>query len=72
MNGAPIIEKFIGYAPIEDIGRCDKVAKLFILAEMEELFDTKKNAILAYEKSAGIKKLVTVKDIKHYGIYKEA
>jgi hypothetical protein len=33
LTGAPVIEKFVGYAPIEDIGRCEHVAKLFIIAE---------------------------------------
>jgi hypothetical protein len=72
LTGAPVIEKFIGYAPIEDIGRCKNVAKLFIIAEKEELFDNKDHAILAYERATGVKKLVTIKDIKHYGIYNEA
>jgi outer membrane protein assembly factor BamB/dienelactone hydrolase len=72
LTGAPVIEKFVGYAPIEDIGRCKDVAKLFIIAEKEELFDNKDHAILAHDRAAGVKKLVTVKDIKHYGIYNEA
>jgi outer membrane protein assembly factor BamB/dienelactone hydrolase len=72
LTGAPVIEKFVGFAPIEDIGRCKKCAKLFIIAENEELFDNKDNAILAHERATGIKKLVTIKGIKHYGIYNEA
>jgi hypothetical protein len=72
LTGAPIIEKFIGYAPIEDIGRCEKVAKLFIIAENEELFDNREHAILAHERATGVKKLVTIPGIKHYGIYNEA
>jgi outer membrane protein assembly factor BamB/dienelactone hydrolase len=72
LTGAPVIEKFVGYAPIEDIGRCKDCAKLFIIAEKEELFDNKDHAILAHEKATGVKKLVTIKDIKHYGIYNEA
>ena len=67
-----MIEKFIGYAPIEDIGRCGKCAKLFIIAEKEELFDNKDHAILAHERATGVKKLVSIPDIKHYGIYNEA
>jgi len=31
--------------PIEDIGRCKNCAKLFIIAENEELFDNKDHAI---------------------------
>lgn len=72
LTGAPLLEKFIGYAPIEDIGRCEKCAKLFVIAENEELFDNKKHAILAHERATGIKKLVTLKGIKHYGVYNEA
>jgi outer membrane protein assembly factor BamB/dienelactone hydrolase len=72
LNGAPVIEKMADYAPIEDIGRCKDCAKLFIIAENEELMDNKEHAILAHERAAGIKKLVTIKGIKHYGIYNEA
>ena len=68
----PVIEKLAGYAPIEDIGRCKDCAKLFIIAENEELFDNKDHAILAYERATGVKKLVTITGIKHYGIYNEA
>jgi dienelactone hydrolase len=71
LHGFPVLEKVMRYAPIEDIGRCSKVAKLFIIAENEELFDDRDHAILAYERATGIKKLVSVKGIKHYGIYKE-
>jgi hypothetical protein len=72
LTGAPVIEKLIGYAPIEDIGRCKGCAKLFIIAEKEELFDNKDHAILAHERATGVKKLVTIKGIKHYGVYNEA
>jgi uncharacterized protein len=72
LTGMPIIEKLMGYAPIEDIGRCEKCAKLFIIAEKEELFDNKDHAILAFQRASGTKKLVTIKNIKHYGVYNEA
>ncbi len=72
LTGAPVIEKLATYAPIEDIGRCKGCAKLFIIAENEELMDNQQHAILAYERAGGVKKLVTVKGIKHYGIYNEA
>lgn len=72
LKGAPVLEKFIGYAPLEDIGRCGHCALLFLIAEKEELFDNKKNAILAHERAPGIKKLVVIPGIKHYGIYQEA
>lgn len=72
LTGAPIIEKFIGFAPIEDISRCQDCAKLFIIAEQEELFDNRDHAILAHARATGVKKLVTIPDIQHYGIYNEA
>ena len=59
------------YAPINDIARCEKTAKLFIVAENEEMFDNKDHAIAAHERATGVKKLVTVRGIKHYGIYNE-
>lgn len=71
MRGQPVWEKLMQYAPIEDIGRCGDCAKLFIVAENEELFDNKDHAIAAYERAGGVKKLVTVEGIKHYGIYSE-
>ena len=72
MNGQPVREKLMQYAPIEDIGRCKDCAKLFLIAENEELFDNRDHAILAYERVSGVKKLVTIPGIKHYGIYSEA
>jgi hypothetical protein len=71
LNGAPILEKAMQYAPIEDISRCERVAKLFIIAENEELFDNRQHAILAYQRATGIKKLVTIPGVKHYGVYNE-
>lgn len=67
-----MIEKFVGYAPLEDIGRCEKCAKLFLIAENEELFDNGEHAILAHERASGVKKLVTIPGITHYGVYREA
>jgi dienelactone hydrolase len=72
LSGAPLLEKFIGFAPIEDIGRCENCAKLFIIAEKEELFDNKENALRAHERATGVKKLVTIPGITHYSIYNEA
>ncbi len=69
--GMPVIEKLATYAPVEDIDRCDKCAKLFIIAEREELFDNREHAILAHDRASGVKKLVIIKNIKHYGIYNE-
>jgi dienelactone hydrolase len=72
LTGYPILERLMQYAPIEDIDRCEACAKLFIIAENEELFDNRDHAILAHERATGVKKLVTIEDITHYGIYEEA
>lgn len=72
LTGFPIVEKLMQYAPIEDIDRCENVAKLFIIAENEELFDNREHAILAHERATGVKELVTLEDITHYGVYNEA
>lgn len=72
MTGQPVWEKLMQYAPIEDIGRCQGCAKLFIIAENEELFDNKEHAILAHDRATGVKKLISIPGIKHYGIYNEA
>ena len=71
MTGQPVWEKLMRYAPIEDIDRCTNCAKLFIIAENEELFDNRDHAIAAHDRATGVKKLVTVEGIKHYGIYNE-
>ncbi len=71
LTGFPIVEKLMRYAPIEDIDRCEDCAKLFIIAEKEELFDNKEHAILAHQRATGTKKLVTLKGITHYGVYRE-
>ena len=72
LTGQPVCEKLMGYSPaIEDVHRCESCAKLFIIAENEELFDNEDHAIKAHERATGVKKLVTVKGIKHYEIYHE-
>jgi dienelactone hydrolase len=72
MRGVPIMEKLMQYAPIEDVHRVSpSCAKLFIVAEKEELFDNREHAVKAHALAKGTKKLVVVKGIKHYGIYHE-
>jgi dienelactone hydrolase len=72
LRGAPIREKLMQYAPVEDAARAKQCAMLFVLAEKEELFDNKDNGLKAYERATGPKKLVVIPKIKHYGIYGEA
>jgi uncharacterized protein len=72
LRGAPIREKLMQYAPVEDVARAKQCAMLFVLAEREELFDNKDHGLKAYERATGPKKLVVVPKIRHYGIYLEA
>jgi dienelactone hydrolase len=69
LRGAPIREKLMQYAPVEDAARAKQCAMLFVLAEKEELFDNKDHGLKAYERATGPKKLVIVPKITHYGIY---
>lgn len=71
--GAPIREKFLQFAPLEEASKVKKTAVLFIVAEKEELFDNKDHALAAFEKMAGTsKKYVVIPKIMHYGVYNEA
>jgi uncharacterized protein len=72
LRGAPIREKLMQYAPVDDVGRASQCAMLFVLAENEELFDNKDHGLKAFERATGPKKLVVIPMIKHYGIYLEA
>lgn len=72
LRGAPVREKLLHYAPVEDAPRAAPCALLFILAEKEELFDNRDHGIKAYELAGEPKKLVVVPDITHYGIYLQA
>ena len=72
LRGAPIREKLMRYAPVEDADKAPGCAMLFILAEKEELFDNRDHGIKAHERARGPKKLVTIPKITHYGVYLEA
>jgi hypothetical protein len=72
LRGAPIREKLMQYAPVEDAARASHCAMLYILAEKEELFDNKQHGILAHERATGPKKLIIVPGITHYGVYTQA
>jgi uncharacterized protein len=70
--GAPIRDKLLHYAPVEEAAKVKDCAALFIVAEKEELFDNKDHAKLAYDRMAGAnKKYVSIPNITHYGIYRE-
>lgn len=70
--GAPIRAKFDIYSPVDEVNRAKQCAMQFVIAENEELFDNRNHAILAHERFEGVKRLITVPKIKHYGIYYEA
>jgi uncharacterized protein len=72
LRGAPVREKLMLYAAVEDADRAPGCATLFVLAENEALFDNKDHGLKAFERATGPKKLVIVPKIKHYGIYIEA
>jgi len=69
LRGAPLSEKLMQYAPVDDIARADGCATLFILAENEELFDNREHGILAHERAKGPKRLIVIPKITHYGVY---
>lgn len=72
LRGAPIRDKLIHFAPVDDVDKASGCAMLFILAENEELFANKDHGLAAYERAKGPKKLVIVPKITHYGIYTTA
>jgi pimeloyl-ACP methyl ester carboxylesterase len=70
--GAPIRDKLLHYAPVEEASKVKDCAVLFIVAEKEELFNNDEHAKLAYDRMPGTKKkYVVVPNITHYGIYRE-
>jgi dienelactone hydrolase len=71
--GAPIRDKLIHYAPVEEAAKVKETAALFIVAEKEELFDNNEHAKLAYDRMPGTKKrYVVMPGIAHYGIYTQS
>jgi dienelactone hydrolase len=70
--GAPIRDKLLLFAPVDDAAKVKDCAVLFIVAEKEELFDNKDHAKLAFDRMPGTKKkYIVVPGITHYGIYRE-
>lgn len=72
LQGGPVRERLMHYAPVEDADKAPHCAMLFIVAEKEELFRNEDHAGKAYQRAKGPKKLVTIPGITHYGIYREA
>lgn len=70
--GAPIRDKLLHYAPVEEAAKVKDCAALFVVAEKEELFDNNAHAKLAYDRMPGTKKkYVSLPNITHYGVYRE-
>jgi hypothetical protein len=69
LQGAPIRDKLLLYAPVEDAAKLKNCAALFIVAEKEELFDNKDHAKAGYDRMTGAKKYVVLPGITHYGVY---
>ena len=69
LQGAPIRDHLLLYAPVEDASKLKNCAALFIVAEKEELFDNNDHAKAAYDRMTGPKKYVVIPSIQHYGIY---
>jgi dienelactone hydrolase len=72
LKGAPIRARFADYAPVDEVQKAPNCAMQFVIAEKEELFDNRDNAIKAYGRVLGPKNLVTIPNITHYGIYQQA
>jgi len=72
LKGAPIREKMLRYAPVDMADQAPECAMLFIIAGKEELFDNRDHAIKAHERARGPKKIITVPNITHYGVYLQA
>jgi dienelactone hydrolase len=72
LQGAPIREKLLRYAPVDDVGMIKNCAMLFVVAEKEELFDNANHAKLAYDRAREPKKYVVIPGITHYGVYTTA
>ena len=72
LQGAPIREKLLRYAPVDDVPMIKSCAMLFVVAEKEELFDNALHAKLAYDRARDPKKYVVIPGITHYGVYTTA
>lgn len=67
-RGAPVGNKAVRWAPVEEAGRV-KAPALFVLAQNEELFANSGNGQAACEQVTGPRKLVMLPKITHHGVY---
>ena len=69
VRGGPVRESFLRYAPIDDMPAIKGCAVLIIDVEKEELFDTRLQGELAFQRAVEPKKRVVIPGIAHYDIY---
>lgn len=50
LNGMPVLEKLVGYAPVEEVGRIKGCAMLFMAAEHDEVVDNRQHSLLAFSR----------------------
>ena len=60
LDGMPILDKLVGYAPVEEVGRIKHCAMLFVVAQNDEVVDNRQHGLLAYSRAAEPKKLVVI------------
>src|SRR5262249_731714 len=72
LRGAPIRERLMHYAPVEEADKAPNCAMLFIIAEKEELFDNRDHGVKGHGRAKGQKKVVKIPKIRHYDIYTQA
>jgi dienelactone hydrolase len=72
LQGAPIRDKLLRYAPVDDVPKIKNCAMLFVVAEKEELFRNEDHAKLAFDRASEPKKYVVIPGITHYGVYLQA
>ena len=69
LEGAPILEQFASWFPVEYIDHIPNVPIQFVLAGADGLVDNKANGLRAYDLAKGPKNLVVIPGIEHFGIY---
>jgi dienelactone hydrolase len=68
MEGAPVGNKYLRWAPIFDADRITQPT-LFIVAEKEDMFSNEDSGVLACNRVKGPRKLLVIPGHSHYGVY---
>ncbi len=69
LEGAPILQQFASWFPVEYVDHIPDVAIQFVLAGDDGLVDNKPNGLRAYAQAKGPKNLVVIPGLHHFGIY---